>query len=122
MRFVFTGGASTVGQYIVLALLVEVAGMRPALASCIGYSFGAAVNYAMNRLWTFKTKLPHGQNLPRFMIMIAIGFLLSYALMHALVDGAGINYLLAQILTSGIVLLSNYLLAVSWVFQERTTD
>src|SRR5688572_9167946 len=119
LRFVLVGGASTLCQYIVLALLVELADVRAAVASCIGYGAGAAVNYAMNRLWTFKTNLSHAENLPRFLVMITIGFLLSYALMHLLVDVAGINYLLAQLLTTGIVMLSNYLLSAAWVFRSR---
>jgi putative flippase GtrA len=40
--------------------------------------------------------------------------------MHALVDLAGINYLLAQALTTAVVMLSNYLLAASWVFITST--
>ena len=116
LRFVGVGGAATACQYLVLALLVELLDTRAAIASCIGYGAGAAVSYVMNRLWTFKTDLTHAQNLPRFVVMIGIGFLLSFVVMRALVDVAGMNYLLAQALTTGIVMVSNYLLAASWVF------
>jgi putative flippase GtrA len=116
LRFVSVGGAATLCQYLVLTLLVELLGMKAAASSCIGYGAGAAVSYVMNRLWTFKTDLSHAQSLPRFLVMVGLGFLLSFFVMRALVDVAGINYLLAQALTSGIVMLSNYLLAASWVF------
>ena len=116
VRFVLVGGASTTCQYIVLTLLVELLHVQAALASSIGYGTAAAVSYLVNRLWTFKTDLSHAQSLPRFIVMIGIGLLLSFAVMHALVDFAGIYYLLAQVLTTGTVMLSNYLLASSWVF------
>ena len=48
--------------------------------------------------------------------MFQIRLLLSFVIMHVLVDFAGIYYLLAQVLTTGIVMLSNYLLSASWVF------
>ena len=120
VRFILVGGASTLCQYIVLALLVELLGLRAAVASCIGYGAGATVSYVMNRVWTFKTGAPHAQSLPRFLVMIGIGLSLSFIVMHALVDLAGINYLLAQALTTAVVMLSNYLLAASWVFITST--
>jgi putative flippase GtrA len=116
LRFICVGGAATLCQYLVLALFVELLDTKAAVASSIGYGAGAAVSYVMNRLWTFKTDLSHTQNLPRFFVMIGIGFLLSFVVMRALADVAGMNYLLAQALTTGIVMVSNYLLAASWVF------
>jgi putative flippase GtrA len=116
VRFILVGGATTSCQYVVLTLLVELLHIKADLASSIGYGVGAAVSYVMNRFWTFKSDLSHAQSLPRFIVMIGIGLLLSFVVMHALVDIAGIHYLLAQVLTTGIVMLSNYLLASSWVF------
>ena len=116
IRFVLVGGATTACQYIVLTLLVELLHVKADLASSIGYAIGAAVSYAVNRFWTFKSDVSHAQSLPRFITMIGIGLSLSFVIMHALVDFAGIYYLLAQVLTTGSVMLFNYLLAASWVF------
>ena len=116
VRFILVGGATTSCQYVVLTLLVELLHIKADLASSIGYGVGAAVSYVMNRFWTFKSDLSHAQSLPRFIVMIGIGLLLSFVMMHVLVDIAGIYYLLAQVLTTGIVMLSNYMLAASWVF------
>ena len=116
VRFILVGGATTACQYIVLTLLVELLHVKADVASSVGYGVGAAVSYVLNRFWTFKSDLSHAQSLPRFIVMIGIGLLLSFAMMHALVDFAGIYYLLAQVLTTGMVMLSNYLLAASWVF------
>jgi putative flippase GtrA len=119
VRFLLVGGATTACQYVVLTLLVELLHVKADVASSIGYGIGAAVSYVMNRFWTFKSDLPHAQSLPRFIVMIGVGLLLSFVMMHVLVDFAGIYYLLAQVLTTGIVMLSNYLLAASWVFIAR---
>jgi putative flippase GtrA len=116
VRFILVGATTTACQYVVLALLVELLHIRADFASPIGYGVGAAVSYVMNRLWTFKSDLSHAQSLPRFIVMIGIGLLVSFVVMHVLVGIAGIHYLLAQVLTTGIVMLSNYLLAASWVF------
>jgi len=116
VRFILVGGVTTSCQYVVLALLVELLHVKADVASSIGYGVGAAVSYLMNRIWTFKSDLAHAQSLPRFIVMIGIGLLLSFALMHALVDIVGIHYLVAQVLTTGTVMLANYLMAASWVF------
>lgn len=116
VRFVLVGGTTTSCQYIVLTLLVELLHVKADVASVIGYGVASAVSYLMNRFWTFNSDLPHAQSLPRFIAMIGIGLSLSFVIMHVLVDFASIYYLLAQVLTTGIVMLSNYLLAASWVF------
>lgn len=116
LRFILVGGGTTSCQYVALTLLVELLHIKADVASCVGYGLGAVVSYVVNRFWTFKSDLSHAQSLPRFAVMIGIGLLLSFAVMYALVDSVGLHYLLAQILTTGIVMLSNYLLAASWVF------
>ena len=116
VRFVLVGGTTTLCQYIVLTLLVELLHVKAHVASATGYGVGAVVSYLMNRFWTFKSDVPHAQSLPRFIAMIGIGLLLSFIIMRVRVDFAGIYYLLAQVLTTGIVMVSNYLLSASWVF------
>jgi len=118
IRFVLVGGAATTCQYAILVLLVELLASRASIASTIGAIAGAAVSYALNRYWTFETTLSHAKSLSRFAAMVLIGLALNYVSMHVLTEVLPINYLIAQLITTGLVLLSNYVLASTWVFRN----
>jgi putative flippase GtrA len=119
LRFLAVGGFSTLCQYATLAALVEIGGYDATPASAIGYAAGAVVNYLLNRRWTFRSDMRHRESLVRFICMVAVGSLCNVALMHVLAGGAGINYMAAQVLVTAVILLLNFFLSASWVFNKQ---
>ena len=55
----------------------------------------------------------------RFAIVAGVGFLLTWAVMHRLVDRWHLPYLPAQILTTGIVLVWSFSAHKWWTFREH---
>lgn len=115
-RFVLTGGAGTAVHYLVLIVLVHVAGMPPGRAAFAGAASGACVVYLLNRNFTFATRRSHVETLPRFAAMAIAGAFMNGALVGML-SAAGLHYLVAQASATVAVLIFNFIVSKSWIFR-----
>jgi putative flippase GtrA len=115
-RFAMAGGAGTCVHYLVLIALVSLAGIAPGRAAFAGAAVGACVIYLLNRRYTFASSRSHAQALPRFALMAAAGAALNGALV-GLLSGAGVYFLLAQVIATGAILVINFVLSKLWIFR-----
>ena len=116
LRYIGVGGLGTIFHYVLLAALVELAAVRPPVASVAGAILGAAVNYALNYHFTFTSVRSHRHTGPRFIIV---------ALLAATLQGAGmwvlaprIHYLVAQAICTLVVLAIGFVLNRGWTFRS----
>lgn len=116
LRFLTVGATATLIQYAILALLVEAFGIDPALASATGFALSAVANYSLNRSFTFRSSVAHRIAVFRFAAVVVLGLAVTYGLMHAL-TWIGMHYLLAQVITTIVVLLLNFTLGSLWTFK-----
>lgn len=117
-RYVAAGAAGTAIHYTVLVALVEFGRTAAASASVAGAIAGAIVNYVLNYHVTFPGAAPHRVTAPRFAAVAALSAALNGAGMHLLVAVGGVNYLAAQVVCTGGVLASGYLLNRVWTFRR----
>ncbi|MCK0509479.1 GtrA family protein [Aromatoleum anaerobium] len=116
LRFAMVGALGTLAHYSLLLALVEVAGAEPVVGSVAGFVLGALVNYAMNRRLVFRSERAHHEALPRFFAVAGIGLLWNALLMYALTDLLALHYLLAQVVTTGVLLGWHYVGNALWTF------
>lgn len=119
MRFAVVGVAGTSAHYALLLSLVEVAGVAYLWAAGAGFLLGALVNYVLSRMFVFASDRPHVDALPRFLLVALSGLLLTVMLMAGLVDLLGVHYLLAQVLTTVLLLFWHYLGNALWTFGQQ---
>jgi putative flippase GtrA len=124
VRFSLVGGVATAIQYALLILLVRGFRMAPTPASSIGFVLSAVANYLLNYRFTFQSDRPHGPAAAKFGVLAGAGLLINAAIMHVMI-GAGVQYLIAQICATGVVLFWNFLGNSFWTFgvgsvEERT--
>lgn len=116
-KYAVVGLMGTFCHYMVLVLLVELTVMGPLVASCWGFLVGALVNHELNRRFVFS---PSGRSYrdsgTRFMVVALLGFLLNLLVMSGLLHGMGLNYLLSQVLATGVVFLVSFTANKSWTF------
>ena len=117
-RFAMAGGAGTCVHYLVLLALVSLAGIAPGRAAFAGAAVGACVIYLLNRRYTFASSRSrgHAQALPRFALLAAAGAVLNGALV-GLLSGAGMYFLLAQVIATGVILVINFVVSKLWIFR-----
>jgi putative flippase GtrA len=101
----------------VLILLVQAAGTDPVPASGAGFAVGAVSNYLLNYRYTFASTKGLTQTFGRFIAVALIGMLLNLLIMWVCIHGLHLNYLLAQVLATGQVLVWSFGANRLWTFR-----
>ena len=114
--FFLTGIVAAVAHYGVLVGLVELSGWMPVPATLVGYAAGGVVSYGLNRRLTFASQRAHREAAWRFALVAGVGFCLTYGLMRLLAGHLSWPYLLAQVFTTGAVLVWSFLANKFWTF------
>ncbi len=115
-KFAMAGGAGTAAHYLVLVGLVSLAGIAPGRAAFAGAAVGACAIYLLNRRYTFASNRSHAQTLPRFALVATTGAVLNGVLV-GLLSGAGVYFLLAQVMATGVILVINFIVSKLWIFR-----
>ena len=116
--FVGVGGRATAVHYLILITVVQVLGGAPVPAALLGYVFGGFISYTLNRRHTFASTRPHNEAIWRFAAVAGVGFVLTFLLMALFVDRWGRPYLLAQVVTTGIVMFWTFTANRMWTFAD----
>lgn len=118
LSFAGIGALATLIQYLILVAGVQLTHAAPVVASTVGFIVAALVNYALNRRYTFGSHKPHAEAVSKFFTVAAIGLALNGILLAAGTQLFGLNYLLAQVLATALVLIWNYSANAAWTFAE----
>jgi putative flippase GtrA len=117
--FFGVGVAAAIIHYGLLIGLVEARLATAIPATLAGYVAGGVVSYVLNRAYTYDAARSHVEAGWRFAIVAAVGFGLTWLLMALLHGTFGLHYLVAQLLTTGVVLVWSFLAHKYWSFGER---
>jgi putative flippase GtrA len=115
-RFLVVGGVATAVQYAILVVLVEVVGVTATVASTVGFVASAALNYRVNYTYTFSSSVPHSIAVPRFLATACIGLILNSTVMFLLAEILSVQYIVSQIVATGIALGWNFFVHQAWSF------
>lgn len=118
-RFLVCGGAATSAHWAAMALLISL-GVAPLPATAAGAAIGSVFNYLLQRHWVFATTVAHRQALPAYAGTVAIGWGLNAAIFWLLASRLDLNTAVAQVCTSALVAIANFILYKRVVFHERT--
>lgn len=115
-KFSMIGGLCTAIQYVVLVLLVSMFGLDATLASSIGFLLSAGLNFDLNYRLTFASTAPYAGAALSFILVAAVGFGANAALMALCTRALGLHYLVAQVLSTGVVLCWNFYANRRWTY------
>lgn len=116
-RYTSVGFVSAIGHYGLLIALVQGLSVEPVRASVAGALLGAWINYALNYRYTFRSNRRHREGVSKFAVVATVGLLLNTVCMWLGVDVMRLHYLLAQVLTTGLVLLWSFGANRYWTFR-----
>ena len=114
--FLIIGALATLLHFAILILFVEVFDISSPIASVCGYATSSVFNYTANYYVTFKSKKNHLRAAFMFVIMVCISLNITYFCMLLLTTGFESNYVFAQLLTTFLVLIFNFLFSKIVVF------
>lgn len=104
-------------HYSIMIALIEVGHWPTVTATTIGFFSGGIVSYAFNQWLTFDTRPAVLVGFTKFMAFISIGAVIN-ALLVMFLTRAGVYYLLAQAVATGVVLFWNFFSARFFVFRS----
>lgn len=114
-RYSGAGALGTGAHYGLLVVLVELCGLNAAVAAVGGALTGALVNYCLNYRYTFRSAAGHRLAGIRFALVAFAGAALNGLIVAVLVS-RGLNYLLAQLVATGVVLALGFFGNRHWTF------
>ena len=117
VKFLGVGSVSALGHYGVLIGLVSGFGFDPVRSSAAGALVGAVINYALNYRFTFQSSQQHTETVARFAVIAFLGMGLNTFLMWLGVAVLSLHYLLAQILTTLLLILWSFAGNRWWTFR-----
>lgn len=119
--FLTAGGLATGTHWAVMASLMAF-GLEPAFATLTGSVVGAVANYGLQRQIAFRSTAPHGATLWRYVLACALASIantLIFILFHHVL---AIPAMPAQVVTTGVVAMINFVVYQRFVFHEHATQ
>jgi putative flippase GtrA len=114
--YVGAGGIATASHYAFTVAAVELFGMAPLWAATLGYATGAIVKYCLNYTIAFRSTAPHRHAVARYLLAQACLLALN-SLFFELLQRAGMHYMVAQGLTTLLLIAPGYVKHRAWVFR-----
>lgn len=118
IRYVIGGGIATLIHLAILAVLVEHFGVNPTLGTSVGFCVGTAFNYAFQYYFTFRARGPHVRMFTRYLVVTLIMLGVNVLLFNGLTTELQIPYIYAQLLATGVVMLSNFAINRFYTFKS----
>jgi putative flippase GtrA len=115
IRYAIVGVASNAVLYLAY-LGLTFYGTPPKAAMSIGYAIGVVHGFAVNRRWTFGQCGAGTAAFARYLTAYAIGYIANFAMLVALVDGAGLPHQLVQGIAVLTIAALLFMLQKLWVF------
>lgn len=114
-KFIISGGSATVAHLSVMAFLVWI-GVNPLISTSTGVIVGAIVNYILQYYYTFDANIKHKKSVRNYIITVSLSFISNFIIFWIFHNLIGVEVLIAQLLTSGIVAIQNYVVYKNFVF------
>ena len=118
LRFLASGGIATVAHWATLWGLINLQ-VEAVLASSLGAFVGSVVNYFLQYFFTFKTKRLHKQALLAYIPAVSVSWLLNLVIFYSLYGRLFSEPLMAQVVTTGILAVVNFLFYKKIVFRAK---
>jgi putative flippase GtrA len=115
--YVGSGGVATASHYAVTIAAVEVFSAPPIPASAMGFMTGAAIKYWLNYSVAFRSRARHTHAMLRYAVALFAMLALNTLLFGLFQRGMGLYYVLAQAITTILLIPPGYVLHREWVFR-----
>ena len=110
-KFVIVGGIATIIDWVIYYILFNFLHINPLIANIISFSVSVIYNYSASVRWVFNVNAEKSKKrmFIEFMIFSIIGLLLTELLLWLFIDKMSINEMLSKIVSTGIVMVFNFI-------------
>lgn len=110
VNFGLVGVIATAIEYILLIVIKEIFKIDVLIASGIAFTISLLFNYILSIKYVFvdKKEMSKAKEMTSFFITALIGLGINQLMMYVLVDLVSIYYLFAKVISTGIVMVWNF--------------
>jgi putative flippase GtrA len=117
VKYAIVGVTNVTIDFVLYAVLVW-AGVWYPLAKTLSLVVATANGYTLNRLWTFRAGRHHNTMLTKYFTVQAVCLTANLVLLVALVEGAGLDKVLAQAMVLPVIALASFTAQRLWTFGD----
>jgi putative flippase GtrA len=110
IRYIITGFGSAAIEFTLLFILRDIAKLSILAANTIALSIVFWFNFLMNRFWSFKSTGNIKKQLIMYLILFVFNLAASDIMMYIMTDKLSIQYLIAKVIATGIIVCWNFIL------------
>ena len=121
-RYLMAGGAGASVNLAALYFFTEYIGFYYLVSVAVAFFIAFAVSFTLQKFWTFKDKSTdniHGQALMYLIVSVSTNFFLNIGLMYFFVDTLRVWYILAQVISGGLIAMLNFIIYRNFIFRNR---
>jgi putative flippase GtrA len=120
LSYAIVGGGCALLNLAVLWMLTDVVGLHYLVSNMISFLALTPVGFVLQKLMTFRTpRAAAGVEWPRYFATMGSSFAANLVLMYVLVSLLGVWYLAANVVTTVLLLVANFLVNLRWSFALR---
>ncbi|WP_075020896.1 GtrA family protein [Actinomadura madurae] len=116
IRYLIIGGLSFAVDFGVLFVAHGMLDVRLPVATTAAFLTSFAVNFGLNRVWSFGSRAPVGRQLVRYVGLVVVNTVVTVLLVSGLA-AVGVQYLVAKTIVTGGLVALNYVAYRVWVFR-----
>jgi putative flippase GtrA len=119
-RFSGVGSLCALMNLVILYVGTSLLHAHYLISAAASFAFLTPMSYFLHKVFSFRDRRPAavGQ-LAQYILSLVLGVAANLGLMIALVELAGLNYLVAAVLSTAIVFAGSYAANAFWVFRAR---
>lgn len=119
IKYTLAGGVATIANLISLYIFHDLFEIKIVIATSLSFMVAFIVSFFLQKFWTFKNKQrSYIKQISYYLIINLVNFFANASLMVWLVNHLRVNYIISQILVSGGLGITSYLLYKYLVFKK----
>lgn len=120
LKYTVVGSVGTIIDVVAFHFFYKIIELNLNFSTSIAFTLAVINNFILNKIWTFENKDRNIRKLfIKFLLVSLVGLLFSNIFMVIFVNIFFIWHILAKLLTSGIVLIWNFLANKYWTFNVK---
>ena len=120
VKFGIAGVIATATHFALLIILTDMFGLWYLASTSLAFLVAFMVSFFSQKFWTFRDKEKEGmyKQMGGYFLVVSSGMVVNASGMYALVDYAGLYYLFAQVIMSGLVAIYNFIMYRFVIFKR----
>ncbi len=124
IRFLFSGGTATLSNLALLYFFTDLLHIWYITSTVLAMTISTFISFGLQKFWTFKDgdRSKMSWQLPAYILLCIFNLFLNTFLVFVFVEGLDLWYILAQIISSGLIAFLTFFVFKYYIFKEPIVE